>query len=177
MHRLIVWALVDALQNKNIVVIMGHFYGLKDEFAVFFKSVLNNAIVMLFIDGFERRSFKIVPNLYRITVFEGVFYFWPHPRLSTLLVFTWPEIRGTNNWWSLSYPLAGVSQFARGVQAVGAVVLHQVDQRAEVVAGLHDKFTLISLVDPKVLHPTAWPHCREIHTYTQSHFFLPKIVL
>lgn len=56
---------------------------------------------------------------------------------------------------SLTYPLAGISQFADGAQVVHAVVLHQVYQRAEVVAVLHVKVTLICLEDFKMPHPIA----------------------
>lgn len=91
--------------------------------------------------------------------------------MSTLLVFTWPERRGTNDWTSQhspSYPLAGVSQFVCSVQAVGTVELHQVDQRREEPVWFHVKTILVSLEDLKVLHSIVWPHCRKIHTNGHS---------
>lgn len=71
------------------------------------------------------------------------------------------------NIHSLTYPLAGVSQSADVVQVVGAVVLHQVNQRAEVVAVLHVESILICLEDFKMPHPIAGLHCRKIHTCKQ----------
>lgn len=70
----------------------------------------------------------------------------------------------TWNHDNLTYPLAGITQFADGAQVVDAVVLHQVYQRAEVVAVLHMEIILSCLEDFKMPHSIAWLHCRKINT-------------
>lgn len=73
--------------------------------------------------------------------------------------------------------LAGLAQLAGGVEAVGAVKVDHVDQRAEMMLGL-DVETIISLVDLEVLHAAAGSHYRktdgvrdESQQDTRPHFY------
>ena len=81
--------------------------------------------------------------------------------------FSRPQLRGRNkkrkklNSSGPSYPLAGVSQRAGVVQAVDAVMLHQVDQRAELADLLHVIFPVGRLEDLKMLHSIVGSHCRK----------------
>lgn len=76
----------------------------------------------------------------------------------------------TGNRSSLTHPLAGIPQRAGVVQAGFLVVVHQLHQRAEAMAGLHVEIAPVGLEDFIMFDPVARPHCRKPHTHSGGHW-------
>lgn len=61
----------------------------------------------------------------------------------------------------MSYPFAWFPEFAYFSEAVGFVVLHQVDQKGELWRRLDVVLLIFVLQDLEVFHLSARPHCRD----------------